>query len=415
MSPRTAAWLAWSMWALSSTLTALSLLLLFLTSSYPNVNIFDYWVESTLISVSCSTVGALIASRRPENPTGWIFCALGLAAGVRHFGAEYAVYALLAEPGLLPFGEVLAWITSWIRVPYFSLFVFVALVFPDGRIPTGRWRWVAWLTAIVVAVGTISVAFSRTATRGLGPIDNPFGVEGVPGVATLVELLIFALGIVAGASLFARLRHATSWVERQQIKWFAYAITVTASGAILTYSVGEAGGVGWVRKVGFVFVMVGLVGISTSVGIAIFRYRLYEIDHIINRTLVYGSLTALLGVVYIGGVVASEVIFRVLTGQEEQPQLAVVASTLVIAALFSPLRRRIQGFIDQRFYRRKYDARKTLEALSVKLRYETDLVALSDDLVGVVRETMQPTHVSLWLPPETASNSKQRTSSLRAL
>ncbi len=415
MSPRTASWLAWSMWALSSTLTALSLLLLILASSYPNVNIFDYWVESTLISVSCSTVGALIASRRPENPTGWIFCALGLAAGVRHFGAEYAVYALLAEPGLLPFGEVLAWITSWIRVPYFSLFVFVALVFPDGRIPTGRWRWVAWLTAIVVAVGTISVAFSRSATRGLGLIDNPFGIEGVPGVATLVELLIFALGIVAGASLFARLRHATSWVERQQIKWFAYAITVTASGAILTYYVGEAAGVGWVRRVGFVFVMVGLVGISTSVGIAIFRYRLYEIDHIINRTLVYGTLTALLLVVYFGGVVASEAIFRVLTGQEEQPQLAVVASTLAIAALFSPLRRRIHSFIDRRFYRSKYDARKTLEALSLKLRYETDLVALSDDLVGVVRETMQPAHVSLWLPPETASKGKQRTSSRRAL
>src|SRR5688572_24731830 len=120
MSPRTAAWLAWSMWALSSTLTAFSLLLLILTSTHPNTNIFDYWVESTLISVSCSTVGALIASRRPGNPTGWIFCALGLAAGVRHFGAEYAIYALLAEPGSLPFGEVLAWITSWIRVPYFS-------------------------------------------------------------------------------------------------------------------------------------------------------------------------------------------------------------------------------------------------------------------------------------------------------
>jgi hypothetical protein len=406
MSQRAAAWLPWSMWALSSTLTALSLLLLILTLSHPGTNIFDYWVESTLISVSCSTVGALIASRRPENPTGWLFCALGLAAGIRHFCAEYAVYTILAEPGALPFGGMLAWITSWIRVPYFSLFVYVALVFPDGRLPPGRWRWVAWLTAGVVAVGTILVAFSRSATRGLGPIANPFGIEGVPGAVTMAELLIFALGIVAGVSLFARLRHATSWVERQQIKWFAYAITVTASGAILTYSVGEAAGVSWIRSVGFVFVMVGLVGISTSVGIAIFRYRLYEIDHIINRTLVYGSLTAFLGLVYFGGVAASEGIFRALTEQERQPQLAVVASTLVIAALFNPLRRRIQGFIDRRFYRRKYDARKTLEALSVKLRNETDLDALSDDLVGVVSDTMQPAHVSLWLRPETAAKGK---------
>jgi hypothetical protein len=402
MSPRAAAWLAWSLWALSSTLTALSILLLILTSSHSNI--FDYWVESTLISVSCSTVGALIASRRPENPTGWIFCALGLAAGVRHFGAEYAIYALLVEPGSLPFGEVLAWITSWIRVPYFSLFVYVALVFPDGRLPPGRWQWVAWLTAIVVAVGTISVAFSRGATRGLGPISNPFAIEWVPRVATLVEVLIFALGIVAGASLFARLRHAT-WVERQQIKWFAYSITVTASGAILTYSIGEALGVGWVRGMGFVFVIVGLVGISTSVGIAILRYRLYEIDHIINRTLVYGSLTATLVALYVGGVVLLQRVFVVLTG--ERSTLAVVASTLLIAALFNPLRRRIQSFIDRRFYRRKYDARKTLEAFSAQLRNDTDLEALSDDLVGVVRETMQPAHVSLWLRPEMASKGQQ--------
>jgi hypothetical protein len=403
MSPRAAGRLAWSMWALSSTLTALSLLLLFLNIAHPRVDIFDYWVESILISVSCSTVGALIASRRPENPTGWIFCALGLAAGIRHFCAEYAIYALLAEPGSLPFGGVLAWITSWIRVPYFSLFVYLALLFPNGRLPSSRWRWVAWFTAFVVVVGTFAVAFSRSATRGLGPIDNPFGMEGVAGVVTLTELLIFALGIVAGASLFVRLRHATSWVERQQIKWFAFAITVTASGAILTYVVGEAAGVGWLRRVGFVFVMVGLVGISTSVGIAISRYRLYEIDHIINRTLVYGSLTASLGVVYFGGVATSEAIFRALTSQQHQPQLAVVVSTLVIAALFNPLRRRIQGFIDRRFYRRRYDARKTLEALSVQLRHETDLAALSDDLVGVVRETMQPTHVSLWLRSETGA------------
>jgi hypothetical protein len=196
VSSRTA---AWGMWALSSVLTALSLLLLVLTFSHLHVEIFDYWVESTVIPLSCSTVGALVASRRPENTTGWIFCAIGLAAAVRHFGAEYAIYALLAEPGSLPYGEALAWITSWIRVPYFSFFVFVALVFPSGRLPTGRWRWVAWLTAIVVAVGTILVAVSPGATRGLGPIRNPFAIESVPSVARLVETLIFALGIVEGS------------------------------------------------------------------------------------------------------------------------------------------------------------------------------------------------------------------------
>ena len=142
-------------------------------------------------------------------------------------------------------------------------------------------------------------------------------------------------------------------------------------------------------------------------GIAIFRYRLYEIDILINRTLVYGLLTLTLALIYLGGVATTQAIFRAITGQEQQPQLAIVVSTLVIAALFNPLRRRIQAFIDRRFYRRKYDAAKTLEAFSAKLREETDLDALSDDLVEVVRETMQPSHVSLWLRPDTASRAKQ--------
>jgi hypothetical protein len=154
-------------------------------------------------------------------------------------------------------------------------------------------------------------------------------------------------------------------------------------------------------------VTLSFAGIPVAVGIAILRYRLYEIDILINRTLVYGSLTAMLALVYFGGVTVTQTFFRALTGQVEQPQLAIVVSTLVIAALFNPLRHRIQGFIDRRFYRRKYDAAKTLEAFSAKLRDETDLNALSDDLVGVVRETMQPAHVSLWLRPDTAPKGEQ--------
>ncbi len=154
--------------------------------------------------------------------------------------------------------------------------------------------------------------------------------------------------------------------------------------------------------VGFVPMVVGAVSVPVSMGIAVLRYRLYEIDTLINRTLVYGALTVMLAVVYFGGVTATQTIFRALTGQERQPQLAVVISTLVIAALFNPLRRRIQSFIDRRFYRRKYDARKTLEAFSTKLKNETDLDSLNNDLVSVVRETMQPAHVSVWLRPDTA-------------
>ena len=156
----------------------------------------------------------------------------------------------------------------------------------------------------------------------------------------------------------------------------------------------------WIRQLGFALWVIGFVGVPIAIGIAIFKYRLYEIDILINRALVYGSLTAMLALVYLGGVATTQAIFRTLTSQENQPQLAVVISTLAIAALFNPFRRRIQGFIDRRFYRRQYDARKTLEAFSTKLKNETDLESLNNDLVGVVRETMQPTHVSLWLRPD---------------
>ena len=237
---------------------------------------------------------------------------------------------------------------------------------------------------------------------------EPSGIDGLESVSNLVNLLVEAflygvLGFVAMASLFLRFRRAEG-VERQQIKWVAYAASVVVLGAIcgtfLAYGLHSATGAWWTWWVGESLLAVGFVGTPIAMGIAILRYRLYEIDTLINRTLVYGSLTATLALVYFGGVAATEAIFRALTGQEQQPQLAVVVSTLVIAALFMPLRRRIQAFIDRRFYRRKYDAAKTLEAFSAKLRDETDLDALSEDLMSVVKETMQPAHVSLWLRPD---------------
>ena len=187
--------------------------------------------------------------------------------------------------------------------------------------------------------------------------------------------------------------------ERQQIKWFAYSAAVLLGDFVFVVLPAQAiAGPG----AAFIFIIIGLMGIPVAIGIAILRYRLYDIDRIINRTLVYGSLTAMLALVYFGGVTVTQALFQTLTSQEQLPQLLVVASTLLIAALFTPLRRRLQSFIDRRFYRRKYDARKTLEAFSSKLRDETDLDALSEDLTSVVRETMQPAHVSLWLRPDPA-------------
>ena len=407
MSTRAASSLAWSMWAISLALAALSLFLLVLNSHYPDVPIYPYWAENLLFAVGFSTVGAVIASRSSsKNPIGWLFCAIGLSFGVIHFSAQYAIYTLLAQPGTLVGGEAAAWILSWAWVLAVGLIVFLALLFPDGRLPSGRWRWFAWLSLTLILMGAISGAFTPGLILGLGRINNPLGVEGLPNVWKLVQTLMLTLIFVSAASLFMRLRRAKG-VERQQIKWFTYTGVVASSAALLTYTISEAIGALWLKWVGYVVMQVSIIGMPISMGMAILRYRLYNIDLLINRTLVYGSLTAMLALVYFGGVTVTQAIFRTLTGQQEQPQLAVVVSTLVIAALFNPLRRRIQGFIDRRFYRRKYDAAKTLEAFSAKLKDETDLDALHAELLGVVKETMQPAHVSLWLRPDSTSNGEK--------
>ena len=401
--------MAWSMCALSLAATALALLLLALNLSHPNPYVFDLWVQGIVIPITCSTIGVIIASRRPRHPIGWLFCAVGLLAGVNHFCAEYAIFALLAQPGSLPGGKASAWVAAWPWMPSNALLVFVALLFPDGRLPSRRWLPFAWLNVAVAVVGTVAVAFLAGPIPSLDPIENPLGFEGVHNLLGPVATVCGALergilGLIAVASLFLRLRRARGG-EREQIKWLTYAASVVVIGAILTYVVPETTGARWVGHVGLVLLAVGFMGVPIAIGIAILKYRLYDINLLINRTLVYGSLTAMLVAAYIGGIVVLQRIFVVLTG--ETSTLAVVASTLLIAALFNPLRRRVQGFVDRRFYRRKYDARKTLETFSAKLRDETDLDALSGDLVGVVRETMQPASVSLWLRPEAGARDQQ--------
>jgi len=256
-----------------------------------------------------------------------------------------------------------------------------------------------WGIGVVIVAGTVSVALWPETARGFDLINHPLGTEVATDVINPVETIVYALGLIATASLLARLR-GSKGVERQQVKWFTYAVAVLATSATLAYVVSESMGVVWLDRVSSVLVIASVVGLPVAVGIAILRYHLYNIDLIINRTLVYGSLTAVLAVLYFGTIVMLQLLFRALTG--EGSQLVVVASTLAIAALFNPSRRRIQGFIDRSFYRRKYDAVKTLEGFSAKLRDETDLDTLRGELVGIVRETMQPAHVSMWLRPDPA-------------
>ena len=412
MDARAATRLAWSLCALSLTLTTLSFLLIAL-SLRQNVPIFFYWLEPAAIAVGYSVIGAVIASRLPAHPIGWICCAIGFMGAVEHFSGEYAVYALLAHPEVLLGGQAMLWISLWAWIFMFGLIVFLLFLFPTGQFPSRQWRTFAWLSAALFVMAAILVAISPDAVLDtLGSsgnvgfsLPNPLAVGGLPNLYRPVQASVLALGLVAAASVVVGRRGATG-IERQQIKWLLYAGAIWFGGNFFrTLVLSPIVGAWWGVWVGYLLVGVGGLGGPIAIGIAILRYRLYEIDLIINRTLVYGLLTATLVAVYFGGIVVLQKVFIVLTGQKST--LAVVASTLTIAALFNPLRRRIQSFIDRRFYRRKYDARKTLEAFSSTLRDETDLEALRGNLVGVVRETMQPEHASLWLRPDSDSKGEQ--------
>ena len=298
MNRRTDAWLAWCMCAVSLVLTVLGLLFLVASRSRTGAPVYDYWLVNTVIAIGFSTVGAVITPRLPrQNPVGWLFCTIGLVGGVRLFVAEYAIVTLLAEPGSLPStlpgGETLAWISSWVWVLHVGLFVFLALLFPDGRPPSSRWRPLVWAIGVVVVAGTVSVALWPETARGFDLINHPLGTEVATDVINPVETIVYALGLIAAASLFVRLR-GSKGVERQQVKWFTYAVAVLATSATLAYVVSESMGVVWLDRVSSVLVIVSVVGLPVAVGIAILRYHLYNIDLIINRTLVYGPLTAVL-------------------------------------------------------------------------------------------------------------------------
>jgi hypothetical protein len=405
MSTRTAFWIAWSLCAVSVALMALALALLFLSgpAALPT-ELGSLWGTAVQITVDFALpiLGGLIASRRPDNLIGWIVCAAALANAIDYFADGYAVYALLAEPNSLPGGLVAAWMSNWVPTLALGLLPFFLLLFPTGRLPSPRWRPVAVFAAFVYFGLPVGYALVPGPLNTFPSVENPLGREGaareiVPGVDQASAWMVFVLtSVVSLVSLVWRF-YRSQGEERQQIKWVTYAAALIAVYLFVDSLFGEV-----LDPISPILSAIFFGSLWVAIGVAILRYRLYDIDVLINRTLVYGSLTAMLAAVYFGGVATTQAVFRALTGQQEQPQLAVVMSTLVIAALFSPLRHRIQSFIDLRFYRRKYDAAKTLEAFSAKLRDETDLDALSDDLVGVVRETMQPAHVSLWLRSDTA-------------
>jgi hypothetical protein len=390
-----AGWLARGTWALTVLAVVPTLYLASLnepSSSFRNTGVIS------LLVLAFSTVGALVASRRPENPIGWLFC---LGAVLWIFGElalECGVYALITDPSALLAGAWAAWFGTWARgAGWLLIVVFLLLLFPTGRLPSPRWRPVLWGAVGYIVFFTLAIWLSPESfdLRLAAIARNPLGLElEIMGLLLgIVVPLTFPLLVVAGGTAVIVRFRRSSGDERQQLKWFAYAVSAMVVLFVFWFSLELAG----FRSPGALVFTIPLIGLPIAVGFAILKYRLYDIDVIVNRTLVYGTLTATLAATYFGGVVLLQGAFQALTGQESQ--LAVVASTLLIAALFGPLQRRVQGFIDRRFYRKKYDAEKTLAAFSATLREETDLDSLSAELLSVVRQTVQPAHTSLWLRP----------------
>jgi hypothetical protein len=346
-----------------------------------------------------AAVGALIASRVPTNAIGWMLLTVAALPALGFLAEEYARYAV-SRPGSLPGATAIVWVSTWAWIPSVGVLgTFLLLLFPNGRLPSFRWRPVAWLAGISMAVIFVGSAFAPgPADQGLP--DNPLGIPGAGGFLSAVTTGALPFLAVATAlsllSLVLRFRRARG-EERAQLKWFVFAGVLFAAEIIVETLSSEFQILPRVPEgiSRFLFpIFVSFLPISAA--IAILKYRLYDIDLVINRTLVYGLLTALLAAIYVAGVVGLGSVLRALTGQESNA-LVVAASTLAVAALFRPARRRIQRFIDRHFYRGKYDAARTLETFNAKLREQVDLDSLAGELVGVVRDTMQPSHAFLWL------------------
>jgi hypothetical protein len=360
------------------------------------------FMEAVYISVF-AIVGALIVSRHPRHPIGWIWICLSIVAALDHFAWGYAYYGFVAHPGSLPgVGVFIVWMYLNVRATIGLLLItLLLLLFPTGRPLSRRWGLVAWIAFGVVSLGTL---ISALAPNLFGyfpfPTDLLFAgepVRAVLGPLGMIANLTAAICVLAAAfSLFIRLRVARG-VERQQIKWFVYAAAFFPPGVLViilsTSSPGPYPNLTFLFGIGLTSIAFG--GMSLASAIGIFRYRLWDVDIIIRRTLVYGLLTGLLLLIYLVSITLLQNLLATVTGQ--QSTVAIVLSTLAIAALFTPLRRRIQDTIDRRFYRRKYDAEKALAEFALTAREEVDLENLSLALLEVVDETIQPESASIWL------------------
>jgi hypothetical protein len=356
-----------------------------------------------LLPVSFSAVGAAIALRQPANAIGWVCLGIGLVLVLDSAADPYGSYGRITGTAPLPGAVVFTWLLNWTWIPAIgSIGTFLPLLFPDGRLPSPRWRAVAWLSAAVIVLASLGEAFRPGALTSAPSVQNPYGIgvaEHVPlRVAGGMNALLALCFLAAAVSVVLRLRRARGR-QRLQMKWFAFASGLLAVLLGLALA-GElvSGLLGFERPLGLRLlqdaVSASAVGLPVAIAIAVLKHDLYDIDVVINRTLVYGTLTATLAAGYVASVLVLQLALSRITSSSDP---AIAASTLAVAAAFRPARARIQEAVDRRFYRRRYDARGTLEEFSSRLRDEVDLPTLAAELRGVVAETMQPAHVSLWL------------------
>jgi hypothetical protein len=337
-------------------------------------------------------VGAVVAARRPGNAIGWLFLATGLASGLTVAGRSYADYALFAEPGRLPAGAWAGWSALWLDVLFFVFVVLLVLLFPDGRLPSPRWRPVLYaLVAGGAGIGLAGALRPGELYETL-PVENPAAIGGIATLLDAIEvvavLVFFPATVAAAVGALLRFRRARG-EQRQQFKWFALAASFLLV-SFLTTMLPIRGS----EEVAHALIGFAFAGLAVAVGVAVLRYRLYDIDRVISKTLVYGSLTVILGATYVGLVLAGHAVLSSFAGGGD---LAIAGSTLVVAALFLPARARVQRVVDRRFYRRRYDAQRTLEAFGARLREQTDLERLTGDLGLVVGETLEPAQLSIWI------------------
>jgi hypothetical protein len=393
MSGRSAYRVAWCIWALVIVISAVTLVLQ--VKNAPSAWLVDS--VNSLILLAFATIGALIASRRPENRIGWIFSASALLWALGTFGEEYAVYTIFTAPGSLPGGALLGVLGDAIAgMAWFLPLTFLLLLFPDGHLLSTRWRPLAWLIAVLLASWVASILFapySQGADARLATVRSPLGIPAAEGLLNalsaaipLVLMLTVLICIVGVIQRFRRARGA----ERQQLKWFAYGMFLTA---LVILAIGIVIFTPWLAPSTLFYLAIVCIPISS--GVAILRYRLYDIDILINLTLVYGLLTATLLAVYLALVIGGQHLVSSFFGPNNAPVL--VVSTLLVAALFQPLRLRLQRLVDRRFYRSKYDAAQVIAHFGETLRQEVNLEELQDHLLAVIDETVQPAHLSLWL------------------